>query len=615
LFQADYYGSLKHAEDLALRQGINQSTLENKSFHKKLLGSLDNRLQQISTNSNLLTGALADDSKQTQQAISSVSVEVEAMRGQIHEDMGLLNEGLAGIEFSIYSCAEYLGNELREISFQLNSLVETNQELLHVLLESLDNESRQYFQQGQQCFESQEYEMARERFQKALLADTTNPYAHEYLGFVSVQLNEIADATRHFELTTKFARTPPAQAKAFSHLARALLVTGRKPEAVTAIRTAIELESHTAAYHFELATCLALSGESEGCLTALATAIDLDPHYWLLAIDEASFEPLSDAVVKLLSEIKSYKTGKSNTLHQMIMRCLETAGSIKGLEESLLQSIVTSERDDHQGLFSGTGDDLQKVMEITQRMSGMLQSDSIIKAQVVIDKCHWIAGWFREKLSEDRQSYFELIEGAIKTRSEELQDWIKKMEEATRALPSAYKHQEAQLRLKQQEAESRIPGTHKSRPDRIDGWFSDAMSGDLDAIGKFGSFGAVVAFCLPLFWLGGWGLLLSPFTAVAAYFLILAIGVFGTMIRFNSADRANQERMEAQILRLKAENRQQQLDFKERIKKEEADFSEHLSRLTPHPRKLKELSAELEDNVLQLQQQDTEKFTGRPFLS
>ena len=61
-----------------------------------------------------------------------------------------------------------------------------SQNILQVLLNALDNKSRQYWEQGVKCYESSEYEMAKERFNCAVVENRTNYFACQYLGFISV---------------------------------------------------------------------------------------------------------------------------------------------------------------------------------------------------------------------------------------------------------------------------------------------------------------------------------------------------------------------------------------------------------------------------------------------
>lgn len=100
------------------------------------------------------------------------------------------------------------------------------QKILQVLLTSLDNTSRQYYDQGVKCYETSENEFAKERFNRALDANRTNYFAYQYLGFIAVNADDSKEAIKNFDLAKKFAENNYYRALAHSHIARSLNAIG-----------------------------------------------------------------------------------------------------------------------------------------------------------------------------------------------------------------------------------------------------------------------------------------------------------------------------------------------------------------------------------------------------
>ncbi len=103
---------------------------------------------------------------------------------------------------------------------------------MQILLNALDNTSRQYWEQGVKCYETAEYGLAKERFNRALDANRTNYFAYQYLGFIAVQAEESEEALKSFGLARKFAESGYHRALALSHLARTYNAVGNLPQAV-----------------------------------------------------------------------------------------------------------------------------------------------------------------------------------------------------------------------------------------------------------------------------------------------------------------------------------------------------------------------------------------------
>ena len=81
-----------------------------------------------------------------------------------------METGSGEIVSAIQRVCDYLGGELVEMRWAIERHTRLSEQILKVLLHSLDNTSRQYFDQGVRCYEMGENELAKERFTRALEA-------------------------------------------------------------------------------------------------------------------------------------------------------------------------------------------------------------------------------------------------------------------------------------------------------------------------------------------------------------------------------------------------------------------------------------------------------------
>jgi tetratricopeptide (TPR) repeat protein len=67
---------------------------------------------------------------------------------------------------------------------------------------------------------------------------------------------------------------------------------GRLPQAIQAIRSALNADPSEALLHYNLACYLSLAGDKDGALVHLSRALSADPHYRSLVDNESDFDPI-----------------------------------------------------------------------------------------------------------------------------------------------------------------------------------------------------------------------------------------------------------------------------------------------------------------------------------
>lgn len=228
----------------------------------------------------------------------------EVVAERVQECMARSTDAVA--EMTQQLC-EYLGWGFSEIHWLLERQTKIGKQVLDALLNSLDGQSKQYWQQGVRCYEVGEYGLAKERFQKALESNRTNFFAYQYLAFIGVLTGDPREALRNFELAGKFAENDYYRVAALSRLARCHWAQGSMDSAVQYMRTATELQPESARLHFDYAVLLAAAASKwHGAAPyALRQAITLDPTYWSLGAVEVGLEPIRSKVNALLEEMVS----------------------------------------------------------------------------------------------------------------------------------------------------------------------------------------------------------------------------------------------------------------------------------------------------------------------
>lgn len=276
---------------------------------------IDRLAQSQASSSAALQGELAYQAER-------IGAQIEQSSRDI---VSAVEQGSADVVNSIQQMSDYLGSELCEVRWAVERQTEVSQEILRVMLNSLSNESRQYFEQGVKCYETTEYDFARERFSKALEANRTNHFTYQYLGFIAVAEDNSDEAIRNFDLARKFAETGYYKALALSHLARSNHALGDDSTAVDFAKSATAAHSDTAKFWYELAAYNIYLGRKNEAISALREAIERDWTYWAVVSSDSDFDSIRVHVNQLLDELREREKQKARKAIDNLKRAMDTA--------------------------------------------------------------------------------------------------------------------------------------------------------------------------------------------------------------------------------------------------------------------------------------------------
>ncbi|HZL53539.1 MAG TPA: hypothetical protein VFC37_21600 [Terracidiphilus sp.] len=257
---------------------------------------------------------------------------------QAEQDRRVALEISSEINRTIDEARVYLGAQITELRWAIERNTQVTQEVLDSLWKTHWIDSRQFFDEGVQCYESGEREFARERFQKATEACRTNGFAYQYLGFLSVHDDDQAQSLRYFELATKFAPNDHHKAIAHYHLARAFHAAGNEVESLDHIRLAVELAPKDLVYQFELVRALMRTGSAQEAIRQLRKLISLDLRYWTAAAIDKSLDPMRVEITDLLSQMREEERVPARNLLSLFAQTIRVAESLPEISSFEIRS-------------------------------------------------------------------------------------------------------------------------------------------------------------------------------------------------------------------------------------------------------------------------------------
>ena len=196
-----------------------------------------NQKQLQALRENITSTFQAGISRLEQSQMQSAKLLQRELQYQADHIVDAVDRGSADVVGAVQRACDYLGGQLCEVRWAIERQTDISRQILEVLLTSLDNTSRQYWEQGVKCYETAEHEFARERFNRALDANRTNYFAYQYFGFIAVHEENSSEAIKNFDLARKFADSGYHRALALSHLARSHHAAGNLPQAIKSNRT------------------------------------------------------------------------------------------------------------------------------------------------------------------------------------------------------------------------------------------------------------------------------------------------------------------------------------------------------------------------------------------
>ena len=234
-----------------------------------------------------------------------------------------VGQGAADTVESIQRMSDYLGAGLSEVRWAVERHGRISEETLKVLVESLSNESRQYFEQGFKCYETNEYDFAKKTFNKALEANITNHFAYQYLGIIAVAENNPTEAFRNFDLARKFSDGGYHRALALSHLARSHHAIDELDKAADLADNATQAYPELAKFWYELAGYSARLGRTQKAIGCLKEAIERDWMYFTVVAGDHDFDSVRTEVNELLDSLRERERKRARRTLDDLSRALD----------------------------------------------------------------------------------------------------------------------------------------------------------------------------------------------------------------------------------------------------------------------------------------------------
>jgi len=275
------------------------------------------------------------------QGIDRVVQSHEALADSLREELSYQTQQIcqevqrnsAEMVEAIQQMADYLGAGLSEVRWAVERHTRVSEDTLRLLLSSLSNESRQYWEQGVTCYESKEYGLAKERLEKALEANRTNSFAYQYLGFIAIDEDNAEAAIRNFDLARKFSKNNYHRAIALSHLARSAYATGNLGDAVDLSKTAVDADPETSKFWYEHAIYSAASGNVAAAVAASREAIERDWNYWGVIAVEPSLDCIRKEINGLFEELRLRERRKAEESIEHFKEAIEKSKQLAGDQE------------------------------------------------------------------------------------------------------------------------------------------------------------------------------------------------------------------------------------------------------------------------------------------
>jgi tetratricopeptide (TPR) repeat protein len=301
--------------------------------------SLENTTETgLRTNSEQLKGLKLAVKSTFDEGITRVVQSQEALADSLRDELAYQAEQICQevqrsseqVVDAIQQMADYLGAGLSEVRWAVERHTRVSEATLRLLLSSLSNESRQYWEQGVACYETKEYELAKERLQKALEANRTNSFAYEYLGFISVDEDNAEAAIRNFDLARKFSKSNHHRAIALSHLARSSHAAGNLRNAVDFSKAAVEADPQTAKFWYEYGTYCARSGDVASAIAPLREAIQRDWNYWGVIAVDSDLDCIRKEITKLFEELRLRERRRASEALEQLRAAIERSKHLSG---------------------------------------------------------------------------------------------------------------------------------------------------------------------------------------------------------------------------------------------------------------------------------------------
>ena len=449
------------------------------------------------------------------------------MQYQADQIAGAVELGSAEVVAAIQRACDYLGGELCELRWAIENQTEVSRQVLQALLDSLGNESHQFWTQGVRCYETGEYDIAKERFHLALTKNRTNYFAYQYLGFIAVHEENSSEALKNFDLARKFAESGYHRALALSHLARSLKATGDLPQAVYSLVAATDAAPEHAKFWYECAVFQVAASNVSEAIRCLRQAIAGDWMYWSITASDANLEPIRDNVDYLLEEMREEQ-------RQIARQSLDT--------------------------FAAT----------LKKLAGMGVTGELVDCRAELERCDAMC---REGTVF---AYRNLVEPCAAGRRQALQKGVEALDRRIGANRSALSEAQRQQGKETSAVRSRIQDVNREADQK-----AKSYKGKFGFLGFIALFFLVVFLLLALQLMGGHDPIerLGGMAGFIGLLIAIAAVVFRTTIRRWMTATLPARRIRAQIPALEQEASRIEKESRERLARETEKLDQELARL------------------------------------
>jgi tetratricopeptide (TPR) repeat protein len=332
-FGDNFYNTSEQMEIRGLKNAMQSefraSSDLNRQIRQVIVQKFDQGIERINQEQRAAAAVSANAAMETAREMQYMRDVYDQQANQIGESLGEIAGEIRAsrqrISEDIQDVARVIGAAAQKISWNLEQLNETTQAILEALIQRLNLESREFFKQGKDWFEKNEFALAKDRFELALQSDNTNFLAYEYLGFVGVENDVPEFAMRNFELAAKAAPPGHHKAVAFSHYARCFFAKGDVAEAERHQKKAVAESDGEAWLWYELASYQAQLTRPEQMTEALRRAIELDWVRWAWVIQDRRFDALRADVSVLLAKMKREAKDRAAASFEWFKKAHQTA--------------------------------------------------------------------------------------------------------------------------------------------------------------------------------------------------------------------------------------------------------------------------------------------------
>ncbi len=226
---------------------------------------------------------------------------------------------------AIQQMSDYLGCEFSQTRWIMERYTETSRAAFESLANSLNGEMQHYFEEGIRCFETSEYQFAKDRLIRVIDGNRTNYFAYQYLGFIAVAEDNAQSAIDNFKMARKFAASDYYQALAASHLAISHCALGEIARAAELADRCCQLSPTTAIFWYRSAKYCAQLERAADAVSALKNALKCDWNFWAVAIADINFDQVRYQIYSLLSKLRSAKKEQAQQALDNLKCAIDTA--------------------------------------------------------------------------------------------------------------------------------------------------------------------------------------------------------------------------------------------------------------------------------------------------